>query len=81
MDSDKHKAGSALHEAPPKVETDPRINGRLDARIGAQIDARIVQSKLVSGGELSIADDDRGGDPYNSTGAYCIIKPKTIAGE
>ena len=35
---------------------------------------KVVQSKFEFGDELSIADDDRGGDPYNNTGAYCIIK-------
>jgi hypothetical protein len=54
---------------PPQVETDPRSN------------VKVLQSKFVFGDELSIADDDRGGDPYNSTGAHCIIKAKDIAGE
>lgn len=67
MDSHKDKPGNALRKVPPQVETDLRNN------------VNIVQSKFEFGGELSIADDDRGGDPYNSTGAHCIIKPKDIA--
>jgi len=69
MDSNKNKSRIAQATMPPPVETDPGRN------------VKIVQSKFVFGDELSIADDDRGGDPYNSTGAYCIIKAKDIAGE
>jgi hypothetical protein len=71
MDSHKDKSRngprSESHNAPPQEETHLRDN------------VKIVQSKFVFGHELSIADADRGGDPYNSTGAYCIIKPKGIA--
>lgn len=69
MDSHKDKPGNAPQKVPPQVETDLRSN------------VKIVQSKFVFSDDLSIADDDRGGDPYNSTGAHCIIKPKDIAGE
>ena len=69
MDSNKDKSRNAPHKLPSQEETILRSN------------LRVVQSKFVSDDELSIADDDRGGDPYNSTGAYCIIKSKDIAGE
>jgi hypothetical protein len=69
MDSNKDKSRNTLHKVQPQVDPDPRRN------------VKIVQSKFVFGDELSIADDDRGGDPYNSTGAHCIIKPKDIVGE
>ncbi len=69
MDSHKDKPGNALRKVPPQVETDLRSN------------VKIVQSKFVFSDELSIADDDRGSDPYNNTGAHCIIKLKDIAGE
>jgi glutathione S-transferase len=73
VDSNKYKSRngprSESHNVLPQVEADLRSN------------LKIVQSKFVFGDELSIADDDHGGDPYNSTGAYCIIKAKDIAGE
>lgn len=62
MDRQKDKTVKTLHKAPPAVETDLRNN------------VRIVQSNFAFGDELSIVDDDRGGDPYNSTGAHCIIR-------
>ncbi len=69
MDSNKDKSRNAPYSVPPQVQIDPRSN------------VKIVQSKFVFGDELAIADDDRGGDPYNNTGAHCIIKAKDIAGE
>lgn len=64
MDTQKDKAGKTLRKAPTVVETDLRNH------------VRIVQSTFAFGDELSIVDDDRGRDPYNSTGAHCIIKFK-----
>ena len=73
MDSNRDKSRngprSESRNVPPQEETILRSN------------VKVVQSKFVFGDELSIADDDRGGDPYNSTGAHCIIKPKDIVGE
>jgi hypothetical protein len=73
MDSHKVKSGNAMHKVPPRVESALRNNAR--------INARIVQSKFVFGGELSIVDDDCGIDPYNNTGAHCIIKQRDVARE
>ncbi len=67
MDSSKDKSRNGLHNAPLQEEANLRGN------------VKIVHSKFVFSDELSIADDDHGGDPYNSTGAYCIVKPKDIA--
>jgi hypothetical protein len=40
-------------------------------------DVQILQTTLVSSEELSIVDDfDRGSDPYNSTGHYCVLKSR-----
>lgn len=73
MDSNKHKSRigprGESHKVLPQSDTVLRSN------------VKVVQSKFVFGDELSIADDDRGGDPYNNTGAYCIIKSKDTAGE
>ena len=69
MDSNKDKSRIAPHNVLPQEETIRRSN------------VKVVQSKFVFGDEFSIVDDDRGGDPYNSTGAHCIIKPKDIVGE
>jgi hypothetical protein len=69
MDSNKDKSRNALHNTPLQEETDLRGN------------VKIVHSKFVFSDQLSIADDDHGGDPYNNTGAHCILKAKEIAGE
>jgi hypothetical protein len=69
MDSSKDKSRNAQHKVPLQLESGLRTN------------VKIAQSKFVFGDELSIADDDRGGDPYNNTGAHCIFKSKDIAGE
>lgn len=39
-------------------------------------DMRILRMKLGNPDELSILDDDLGGDPYNSTGQYAVLKDK-----
>ncbi len=42
-------------------------------------DVRVIRTNLAGPAELSISDDDdRGGDPYNSTGQHAIIKSKLI---
>lgn len=44
---------------------------------GDQDDVRVIKSNLQEAVELSISeDDDRGSDPYNSTGQHVIIKSK-----
>ena len=37
---------------------------------------RVLRMDLVDSSDLAIADDNVGGDPYNSTGQHVIIKPK-----
>ncbi len=73
MDSNKDKSGYGLHNG--------SRNGSLHEETILRSNVKVVQSKFVFGDELSIADDDRGGDPYNNTGAHCILKAKDIAGE
>jgi hypothetical protein len=58
-------------------------NRRNSKRAPANIqhNVQVVQTSLsvrdALSSDLSIADDpDFGGDPYNSTGQYCIIKAK-----
>ena len=66
MDSHKDKPITTAEETPPRAES-----ARHD-------DVRITRSKLAFD-ELSIVDDDRGSDPYNNTGAHCILKTRDIA--
>ena len=37
---------------------------------------RILQMDLIDTADLEIAEENLGGDPYNSTGQHVIIKPK-----
>ncbi len=37
---------------------------------------RVLNLDLVDTEDLAIADENRGGDPYNSTGQHVIIKPR-----
>ncbi|HEX9853223.1 MAG TPA: hypothetical protein VGA68_09420 [Woeseiaceae bacterium] len=70
MDTRKSNQDIALRKSPPGDAT-PDQNR-----------ATILRSSLAIPDELSIADDcDLGGDPYNSTGQYCIVKSKPIADE
>lgn len=42
-------------------------------------DVRVIKTNLTGPAELSITEeDDRGGDPYNSTGQHAIIKSKLL---
>ncbi|HSD69790.1 MAG TPA: hypothetical protein VLB07_09555 [Woeseiaceae bacterium] len=66
MDSHKDKQLARADELP--TQTDSALHDNV----------RITRSKLVFD-ELSIVDDDRGSDPYNSTGAHCILKARDIA--
>lgn len=67
MDTRKGNQEIALRKSPPG-----------DA-ISEQKRATILRSSLAMPNDLSIADDgDFGGDPYNSTGQYCIVKSKSI---
>ena len=67
--------GKTVNSHNPKTESvirteSVRINGDQD-------DVRVIKSNLHEAVELSISeDDDKGGDPYNSTGQHVIIKSK-----
>ena len=37
---------------------------------------RVIRSGLAGPAVLALSDDNRGGDPYNSTGQHVIIKTK-----
>ena len=65
MSSHKTRQEARVVKAP--VEIDTSLNEY----------AQVVQSQLKAKHELAIADDlNMGGDPYNSTGSHCIIKPQ-----
>jgi hypothetical protein len=62
MNSHNAKLATAASEAPVQVNTDLH-------------DVQVLRSSIKDDEGLTIADDfDIGGDPYNSTGAHCIIK-------
>ena len=43
-------------------------------------DPRVIASNLVELADLAISeDDDKGSDPYNSTGQHVIIKSRLIS--
>ena len=47
-----------------------KITGDLD-------EERVIRSNVVEASDLSISeDDDKGSDPYNSTGQHVIIRSK-----
>ena len=62
MNSHNAKLATAAGKAPVQVNTDLH-------------DVQVLRSSIKDDEGLTIADDfDIGGDPYNSTGAHCIIK-------
>jgi hypothetical protein len=62
MNSHNAKLATAASKAPVQVNTDLQ-------------DVQVLRSSIKDDEGLTIADDfDIGGDPYNSTGAHCIIK-------
>lgn len=67
MDLHKDRLAAATDETPPQAESAPHRN------------VRITRSRLVLD-ELAIIDDDRGSDPYNNTGAHCILKSRDTSG-
>ena len=42
---------------------------------------RVLRMDLIDTDDLAIADENVGGDPYNSTGQHVIIKPKLDLGD
>jgi hypothetical protein len=42
---------------------------------------RVLKIDLLDAGDLEIAEDNLGGDPYNSTGQHVIIKSKLDLGD
>lgn len=58
-----------------KAESGPELKS---VRIASdEDDVRVVSANLLEAAELSISEeDDKGSDPYNSTGQHVIIKVK-----
>ena len=62
MNSHNAKLTAAVRKAPVQADTDLH-------------NVQVLRSSIKDVDGLAIADDfDIGGDPYNSTGAHCIIK-------
>ena len=47
---------------------------RVESDASSDKDAEVVHSKLQPADELSFDDGDYGGDPYNTTGKFTVIK-------
>jgi hypothetical protein len=61
------------------TKTEHRVNNE---SVGTGTDSvRVLRMDLVDVGDLEIADDNPGGDPYNSTGQHVIIKSKLDLGD
>ncbi len=66
MNSHNAKLAAVVRKAPVRVDTDLH-------------DVQVLRSSIQDVDGLAIADDgDNGGDPYNCTGAHCIIKSDEI---
>ena len=63
MISHRMKTSKVVSNEPVRFETDHKDMGGL-------------RSELVDVNELSIVDDDTGGDPYNTTGQHLVIKSR-----
>lgn len=67
MNSHNSKTATTDKDAGNRVVTDRK-------------DVRVIRSSLTGIETLAISDDDdRGGDPYNSTGQHVIIKLKSAS--
>lgn len=47
--------------------------------VAARGSVRVIRSDLIGPEALALSDDNRGGDPYNSTGQHVIIKMKSAS--
>lgn len=75
MDTRKDKSNSA-----PIIANRRATSRNDDAMLQNQV--QVVQTKLATSGELSIAaETDFGGDPYNNTGQHMVLKAKQAQGE
>jgi len=66
-------------EKPQSVEADPKRSSRIQHNIVVVNDVRMTDVGEIEGTALTIDQDSYGdgdGDPYNSTGKHCILKPR-----
>ncbi len=68
-----------LEEKPQSIEAAPKRSSRINQNIVVVNDVRMtdVGEKAITA--LTIDEDSYGdgnGDPYNSTGKHCVLKPR-----
>ena len=66
-------------EKPQSVEADPKRSSRIQHNIVVVNDVRMTDVDEIEGAALTIDDNSYGdgdGDPYNSTGKHCVLKPR-----
>lgn len=74
MTVDSINQGKTMNSHNPKPDTSTKVAAvRIESD---QNDKPVVQPDLPDADQLAISDDDFGGDPYNSTGEYVILKAK-----
>ncbi len=65
-------------ENPQSVEDAPKRSSRIPHDIVVVNDVRMTDVDEIEGTALAIDDNSYGdgdGDPYNSTGKHCVLKP------
>lgn len=66
-----------LDEKPQVAEAAKTRSDRINHNIAVVNDVRLTRVGGVEAKALTIDESaDTGGDPYNSTGKHCIVKPK-----
>ena len=59
------------------AKTEPDVSNEAAGTVADKEEVRVIESSLFEAADLSISkDDDKGSDPYNSTGQHVIIKPR-----
>ena len=65
-------------EKPQSVEAAPKRSSRIQHNIVVVNDVRMTDVDEIKATALTIDDNSYGdgdGDPYNSTGKHCVLKP------
>ena len=63
-------------EKPQSVEADPKRSSRIQHNIVVVNDVRMTDVDEKEATALTIDENAYDGDPYNSTGKHCVLKPR-----
>jgi hypothetical protein len=66
-------------EKPQSVEADPKSSSRIQHNVVVVNDVRMTDVDEIENAAFTIDEDSYGdsdGDPYNSTGKHCVLKPR-----